>query len=482
MDSLRGLRDSGDQGQDYGHDDADLDDDAVMDARHSFGTDERRMHVRAYNYWAKLLGERCFPSIEDLDPANIEDFGPHSVLLDFTLGLENPAVSYVGQALRDECGLDGEISRLDDVPARSLLTRITDHFMQIIANKAPIGFEAEFVNQRNVTIMYRGILLPFSSDDDTIDFIYGVINWKEMADKATTDELIEEIDRVVKTAPRKPVNPIWDDGPDDDLSPGSLGGNPFSHSLPGEYRDDPMPLGGFEIGAIASATDNGYIEILDLDPGSVVEETDFASEPVEPAADASLADWLLHAREWAEIAHASEDRSRGALYRAIGRAYDFALVARDNPDDFAELIEDAGISVQERAPMTPVVKLVFGAGYDKTRLAEYASALGHAMRVQLPRGTLADYLQDHEGGLKGLVRAERALRNADKPKAKTRKSMDEVSSALRQRAEQPLDSIAGASEFTVLLARRGEDGRIAIVGALENDDRLTDQVLRKIAD
>ena len=34
------------------------------------------------------------------------------------------------------------------------------------------------MNQRGEPICYRGILMPFSSDGDTIDFIYGVINWK----------------------------------------------------------------------------------------------------------------------------------------------------------------------------------------------------------------------------------------------------------------------------------------------------------------
>ena len=41
------------------------------DVAAAIGTDERRMHVRAYNYWVSLLGGRDFPSIEDLDPANI---------------------------------------------------------------------------------------------------------------------------------------------------------------------------------------------------------------------------------------------------------------------------------------------------------------------------------------------------------------------------------------------------------------------------
>src|ERR1044072_4870341 len=51
-----------------------------MDAPPAIGTDERRMHVRAYNYWVSLLDGRDYPSIEDLDPASIDDFGPHSVL------------------------------------------------------------------------------------------------------------------------------------------------------------------------------------------------------------------------------------------------------------------------------------------------------------------------------------------------------------------------------------------------------------------
>jgi hypothetical protein len=54
------------------------------------------MHVRAYNHWVSLLGGRAYPSIRDLEPQNIDDFGPHSVLLDFTGGIDDPAVAFVG--------------------------------------------------------------------------------------------------------------------------------------------------------------------------------------------------------------------------------------------------------------------------------------------------------------------------------------------------------------------------------------------------
>ena len=182
------------------------------------GQDERRMQVRAYNHWAGLLDNRNFPSIEDLEPEALPDFGPYSVLLDFSTGIDNPAIRFLGTALAEECGASTRIATLADVPSRSLLSRITDHYMQILANQAPIGFEAEFVNQREKTILYRGILLPFSSDDDTIDFIYGVINWKELVDQQTSEALLQEIDRALETRGpdhRHDELTDWADGPAD---------------------------------------------------------------------------------------------------------------------------------------------------------------------------------------------------------------------------------------------------------------------------
>src|SRR5215471_712624 len=78
------------------------------DVAAAIGTDERRMHVRAYNYWVSLLDGRDFPSIEDLEPSDVSDFSSNSVLLDFTCGRDNPAIPYIGTAIRDECGLDDD--------------------------------------------------------------------------------------------------------------------------------------------------------------------------------------------------------------------------------------------------------------------------------------------------------------------------------------------------------------------------------------
>ena len=448
------------------------------------GQDERRMQVRAYNHWASLLDNRNFPSIEDLDPTALPDFGPFSVLLDFTAGIENPSVQFLGDQLAAECGTDAAIAALSDVPARSLLSRITDHYMQILANQAPIGFEAEFVNQREQTILYRGILLPFSSDDDTIDFIYGVINWKELADQKTTDDLLLEIDQALEvqplSAPPAELEHLdWADGP------------PASPALTDWSADGfTSLLGATGLGDFAADNDAGE-DVLDLT--AVLEDADFgvlelsgndeALAELTAPGDMALSDWLASARELADAARGSEDRTRHALYAAIGRAYDFSLAAQAAPHEFGELISDAGLTVQDRAPMTPVVKLVFGADYDKTRLSEFASALGHAQRLGLGRGALAQFLAAAPGGLKGVVTEERRLKRSDSGAADLLRDPphEALARKLRQLDYAPLDSVAAqGGEFTLLVARRLPSGEVVLLGEVGDDIGLLERAARKL--
>ena len=196
-----------------------------------------------------------------------------------------------------------------------------------------------------------------------------------------------------------------------------------------------------------------------------------------------LADWLASARELAEAARGSEDRTRHALYAAIGRAYDFSLAAQDAPADFAELVTDSGLTVQDRAPMTPVVKLVFGADYDKTRLTEFATALCHAQRIGLPQGALGEYLRSAPGGLKGVVTQERRLKREDSGQpAETRDAPREaLARKLRQLEHFALDTVAAqGSEFTVLVARRLPSGEVVLLGEIGDDVALLERAARKL--
>ena len=584
------------------------------------GSDERRMQVRAYNHWAGLAGDREFPNITDLDPADIAEFGPHSVLLDFTEGPGNPAVRFLGDKLGVECGAVGIIDRLSDVPSRSLLSRITDHYMQILAHQAPIGFEAEFVNHAGLALLYRGILLPYSSDDRTIDYIYGVINWKEMADQLTADELLLEIDQALELdgalelaaeaageqapapAPAPAAHPAPrfasladryamdagygaaaadeddEDGafPDfsafdldedayeeeDEVEDESAGYNfasladyietPFKKAIdltalnrlavpvdyappapapapaPVEYTSGFAPEFASARGTDEGADDESGFETLSLpafpatpladlgvpedapvsagvsDPALVA--GDLARETRDPGTDGTagdaegtgegpqglagdpaqtgaLHDWLTAARDLARAADSTEDRSRSALYAAVSRAYDFSLAAQAAPEEYAALIADAGLVVQERAPMTPVVKLVFGPDYDKTRLTEYAAVLTHAHRLGLACGSLAGFLSRTVGGVKAIVRAERELRRGgqDKPVEDAVSVREALAKALRALEALTLDELDGAGpEFALALVRRDEIGCAQIVAEVPEDIVLLERAARKV--
>ena len=469
----------------------------------AIGTDERRMQVRAYNFWASLIEDRNFPDIEELAPETLTDFGSHSVLLDFSSGIEDPGIAYVGPALARECetNADGLPRRLSDVPPRSLLSRITDHYMQILANQSPIGFEAEFVNAAGATILYRGILLPFSSDDIEIDYIFGVINWKEMADSQTADELLLEIDQALEDdetlvladedvgepADRYAAMGLharlrtsrqmtdWADGPGRAANDGTDG-----QASMGE-RELPRPSFGLLNGKPIE-------DAAPLPTAESYEDAPLPSAGEEPYEEAQptgmqLADWLAAARETALEMQSCEDRTRAALYAAVGRAWDFALAAADAPQDFAELLADAGIAAQERAPMTPVAKLVFGADYDKTRLTEYAAVLSWAQRKGLGQGALGDLLAGYDGGLKAVVAEERAFRRGDAPApvAKRRAPRKSIARQLRTIAPRRLDAIETAGEeFALVMIRRTEAGEVVVLGEVSDDVALVEKAARNI--
>ena len=320
-----------------------------MDPPPAIGRDERRMHVRAYTYWASLLGGRVFPARSDLDPASIPDFGPHGVLLDFRHSQTDPAIAWLGHALREEGGHGPAVATLSDIQGRSLLSRLSDHYLEVVANRAPIGFEAEFENVRGNHALYRGILMPFSSDGRTIDYIYGVINWKEVADTGMVAGIAAEVARAATPAPR-PATAVsaWADGPS------------RTPAVRAVSTESPVP-----------------------------------------------AELLAAAREGVDIARSTEQRAHTALYRALGLAYDVLLAA--DPDRIDAL--RAGLATRRtRTAIAAIVTQVFGSGEAVRRRSDYATVLAHALRTGVGAGGLRMLLERREGGLPAIVADERQAR------------------------------------------------------------------------
>jgi hypothetical protein len=281
---------------------------------------------------------------------------------------------------------------------------------------------------------------------------------------------------------------VWADGPralaygadEEELDLAAIGAEilPFPGSMDEDEAGN-LPMPGF--GANGVPGDDDIMDLAGLE--EVLSDFDEAvlapSTPIND--DFGLADWLASARELAHAAHTSEDRTRGALYAAIGRAWDFALATRDAPEDYADMIADAGLSMQARAPLIPLVKLVFGAEYDKTRLTEYATVLGHAERIGLQRGELGGFLASAPGGLKGVVSTERRLRREESGKARVPDAAEVLAQGLRALPARPLaDLPAEGPEFALVMVRRQGDGTVALLGDVTGDQPLFERAARRL--
>lgn len=443
---------------------------------------ERRLNLRAYSYWESLLNGRDFPSITDMSPDKIEAFRDNSLLLDFTRDPEKPVLRYIGNSLREEAGVSLSESAPDSVPGRSLVSRLTDHYLEILANRAPIGFEAEFVSRRGTQTLYRGILLPLSDDNVNIDFIYGVISWKERVDDAQellletqlADAMSQDNDAPAANDVLTLVDPV---------EPEILDLAEVAQA------DEPLELGaGEEAEAVFDLSDDLALDDAEtgdsddaLDLVEVLDQAADVSTPASPRAD-GLADLLAQARARAEAVQSSDHRSRAALYDALSQAHAFACAALADPDEFAEILDDAGLKMQARAPFTPITKLVFGADYDKTRLTEFSAALSYAHREDVPATGFRALIDNQSGGLKGLVKAEREARKSASGNAAADR-LESLREAARSAPSLGRVEIGNAApgEFVLLLGRRDGNGDvIEIVGDVANAEAMIATALRRL--
>jgi hypothetical protein len=337
--------------------------------------------------------------------------------------------------------------------------------------------------------------MPFSSVGDTIEFIYGVINWKhvgvaddapeqhtakadlpriEFAEATDSDEPFDQSQETIEIggpAAEEPlelidavgeelIEPIVTDEADDAaeelFAEGLIESEQTVEADPvAERADAPVVHFSWEDGPLGDV-DADELPAIELDE------------------NAGLADRLWAARETADAVKSGEGRTRVALYRALSLAYDFALAAQHNPDEYTELLDESGVKAQVRAPMTPIVKLVFGIDYDKARLTEFAAALSYALRQEVASGGFQDMIQKQAGGLKALVAAERQARRPE-PKPDTK---GEVARArLRTAPPISLEQVPADEEFAVVVTRRGPDGRHEAVAVIE-DQTLVERAIR----
>ena len=331
------------------------------------GQQERRLQVRAYNFWTSLLGDRALPAFADIGAPESRDFAPYSIILDFSGDTDDAAITFLGERIAEQCAGAARIERLSDVPVQSLLACIAERCPQIRNSGAPIGFEAEHVSPGGNAYLSRGILLPFAGDDGAIDHVWGALNWKEVADASITAALHQEFGRAIADSP-----------------PPSL-----EATLLTDWADGPVT---------ADAAEAGPTEANEADTRS-------------PRSDdpQTILDLVSEAREHAAAAQIAEDRAREQLHQALGLAHDLALAfdAALDRQALGDAIEYAGLGLPVRSPQSAALRLVFGDQPGTSRLAALGTILAHAGRLDLGPGALRCYLDAAPGGIEAVAAAAR---------------------------------------------------------------------------
>jgi hypothetical protein len=494
---------------------------ALLSSLQSIDPAERRKHASIFNYWLSIRGDRQFPPIRDLDPLEISDAGPWSVLLELIGNGENAVIRHIGQDIK--LGIDAEtIAR---APSPSLLACIHAKLPTIASSMQALAFEDSFEAKGGTTRCWV-TLLPFSASGTWIDYVYGFVSLdsgeaKAAAAEASADgqeplepgqvplapmdeqaevaeaelaemapeeadpqpepealELAPEPDPAAEAEPEfepetlateaeaesnlldQPMEPLVDLGSDPaplpELEPDTVTDlSDFDPELDPELEEtseqvaEPGPeaeegaeapakagfsarfmeslanVGGF-YGRVVHPADPGDEESFVEEPGidepvveeQIVEATDFveavAECPVaeeqtvdivtEPtcATEGTLQSKLTEVRAMADEAHQAQLRAQAAIVAGLSAAYDFALDAENEPEEYLRLVEGQGLKIQLRAPMKPVVKLAFAETCDDATIGQLEAVLAWALKQDLPRGTLVDRIEA-EGGIGSVL-------------------------------------------------------------------------------
>jgi len=147
---------------------------------------EKRITFQLHDYWVGLTNDRDLPTLRSLNPEDIAPYKENMVLIDLRDPEKEPTLQVIGTLLQKDLDQDLTLKGISEIPPDSLISRITEHYLEVILSKSPISFDTEVENRHHEKALFRGILMPFSDDGDTINFLLGAVRWIENEDYTDT--------------------------------------------------------------------------------------------------------------------------------------------------------------------------------------------------------------------------------------------------------------------------------------------------------
>ena len=153
--------------------------DALLTSFRTIKDPERLKHVAVLDYWLSIRGDKEFPPLHDLDPLEISDAAPSSILFELLSGGQDAEVRHLGDTLKD----DVTVQRIIDAPTPSLLSSIARKLPIVAISRDFLAFEDNFSNADGLTRCWI-TLLPLSSCGSWVDYVYAFVSVEKASTKA----------------------------------------------------------------------------------------------------------------------------------------------------------------------------------------------------------------------------------------------------------------------------------------------------------
>ena len=432
---------------------------------------EKRKHATVYNYWLSIRGDRQFPPIRDLDPLEISDAGPCSALLELIGGGEDAEIRHLGQAIKDGVTAEriNEAPRPSLLSCIAKKLPVISNARQALAFEDEF-VTADGATRCWVTLLpfsstgtyvdYVYGLVSLKSAGKGAETPLEVVADETEAEAQATELVPSEGEEALEVTPEPDasieVEPVEAEVFEDAAleAPESYAEEDEAFGEVFEAEAPPAKRPGFSHRFDTLAGVSGfYGNVVQMDPKlpsepeefeqveeaqieyeqPALDEVESAEEPVQSAEgpeqvfdepeptheepdqaqetrsvpEGIMQTKLAEVRSKADEARAAKLRANAALYEGLSAAYDFALDAEENAEDYLKLVESQGLKIQLRSPMKPVVKLAFDGMCDESTIAQLETVLAWALKHDLPRGTLAERIEA-EGGLGPILSGQTA--------------------------------------------------------------------------
>ena len=132
---------------------------------------DRRRHESVLGYWLSIRGDKEFPPLHDLDPLELSDAAPSSLLLELISGGHDAEIRHRGDALKAYV----DVERMIDAAHPSLLSCIAKKLPIVAISRDFLAFEDEYSTKEGETRCWV-TLLPLSAGGAWVDYVYALVS------------------------------------------------------------------------------------------------------------------------------------------------------------------------------------------------------------------------------------------------------------------------------------------------------------------